>query len=434
MAFTYGFFNAKNLDRVYTAEDFTDYLSGLICNGILDTYGQCFSITSNNNLTVTIGTGKAWINGHYFINDTPYTIDLKSYMDESLKRYVTIGIVCDTSEAVRSCRIEIKSGTATASPIIPNFDNTETRTFLTLASIRLNGGDSVITSQDIFDYRENSSKCGYVKCILGKCKVSEMIAEITAIRQEISGLQSGTLTESVNELRQYLFNSADRIIFEKDDSGRLLYKNKDGSYMSGTVKISGVPYKFEDDGTLITGWTTVSGKYYYYDSEDGNIRTGWIEENGNMYYVTLLEGKLVSQHKTIDGKRYWFDSNGVATESKSKNFPDVDGDGSITSADASNILNFYSQSTGERKYTNDIDGWEKYLADLFAETELTTSDDYIYMAEKDGITLLYYKGDKNNIKIPDEIDGKPVKKIESTCFTDSDVTDVIIPDSVTEIY
>ena len=42
MAFSYGFFNAKNLDRVYTAEDFTSYLSSLICNGILDTYGDNF--------------------------------------------------------------------------------------------------------------------------------------------------------------------------------------------------------------------------------------------------------------------------------------------------------------------------------------------------------------------------------------------------------
>ena len=30
MAFSYGFFNAQNLDRVYTAEDFTAYLSSLI--------------------------------------------------------------------------------------------------------------------------------------------------------------------------------------------------------------------------------------------------------------------------------------------------------------------------------------------------------------------------------------------------------------------
>ena len=96
MSFSYGFFNAQNLDRVYTAEDFTAYLSSLICNGILDTYRQCFAPTIKN-LSVTFGTGKAWIDGHYFISDTLHTIDLSSYVDESLNRYVAIGIYCDRS-------------------------------------------------------------------------------------------------------------------------------------------------------------------------------------------------------------------------------------------------------------------------------------------------------------------------------------------------
>ena len=106
MAFSYGFFNAKNLDRVYTAEDFTNYLSSLICNGILDTYGDNFSITADGGLKITIGTGKACIIGHYFVNDAPYTLNLRQYVDESLSRYVTIGISCDVSDSVRACKLE----------------------------------------------------------------------------------------------------------------------------------------------------------------------------------------------------------------------------------------------------------------------------------------------------------------------------------------
>ena len=75
MAFYSGFFNSKGLDRTYTAEDFTSYLSSIICNGILDTYGQMFKLTAaNSGLGVVLGTGKAWINGHYFINDSRYVI------------------------------------------------------------------------------------------------------------------------------------------------------------------------------------------------------------------------------------------------------------------------------------------------------------------------------------------------------------------------
>ena len=134
MSFSYGFFNAKNMDRTYTAEDFTNYLSSIICNGVFDTYGDCFSVTAGSGLKVVIGTGKAWIDGHYFINDTAYTLDLSKYVDESLSRYVTIGISCDVSENVRACKLEVKSGTASTTPAIPVFEDTASKKFLTLAA------------------------------------------------------------------------------------------------------------------------------------------------------------------------------------------------------------------------------------------------------------------------------------------------------------
>ena len=171
MAFKYGFFNAKNLDRVYTAEDFSDYLSSIICNGVFDTYGDNFLMTAGSGLNLIMGTGKAWINGHYFVNDSPYTINLSQYVDASLSRYVLIGISCDVSDSVRECKIEIKQGTAASSPAIPTFENTSTKAFLTLGAVLLRAGSKTLGS--IVDYRSNEKKCGYVKCILGKCKVSE---------------------------------------------------------------------------------------------------------------------------------------------------------------------------------------------------------------------------------------------------------------------
>ena len=104
MAFSFGFFNSKNLDRTYTAENFNDYLGSIICDGIQDNFGQCFKL-SVNKLKLTIGSGKAWIQGHYFISDTAYTYDLSRYVDESLPRYMAVGICCNTSENVRKVSI-----------------------------------------------------------------------------------------------------------------------------------------------------------------------------------------------------------------------------------------------------------------------------------------------------------------------------------------
>lgn len=368
MAFSYGFFNAKNLDRVYTAEDFTTYLSSLICNGILDTYGDNFSITAGDGLNVTIGTGKAWINGHYFVNDSPYTLSLQQYVDESLSRYVSIGICCDISDSVRACRLAVRQGTAATSPTIPTFDNTETATYLMLAAIRLKGSATNITASNITDCREDEKKCGYVRCILGKCKVSEMLDEMIQIRQDLSGLRDGSLSDAVKELQHYAFNTADRVFFKKDDDGNLFYQDSDGNNVTGEIKIDGIPYQFAPDGVLRTGFRTVFGKRYYYDPQTGNIQLGWVEYMDKMYYVTLSEGKLVNQHRTIDGKRYWFDSYGVAVESRCTNYPDADGDGKVSVSDATTVLNFSSECAAGN-YTNDEDGWEKFLNDTYNKSD-----------------------------------------------------------------
>ena len=198
MAFSYGFFNAKNLDRTYTAENFCDYLGSIICNGIQDNYGQCFKLTANK-LKLTIGSGKAWINGHYFLSDTPYTYDLSGYVNESLGRYLSVGICCNTGENYRKIEFEILSGTPATSPSIPRFKDTETKTYLTLCAVRIDAGAAEIK---ITDYRENTTYCGYVRCILGKCKVTDMMSQLSEITAQINDYNSTILqlTNQVSEL------------------------------------------------------------------------------------------------------------------------------------------------------------------------------------------------------------------------------------------
>ena len=247
MAFSYGFFNAKNLDRVYTAEDFTSYLSSLICNGILDTYGDNFSVTAGGDLSVVIGTGKAWIGGHYFINDMAYTLDLRQYVDESLSRYVTIGISCDVSDSVRACKLEVKSGTAATSPSVPVFENTDTKTYLTLASIRLNGGITSISQSNIKDYRSDENKCGYVKCILGKCKVSEILAALDSYNKTVTELNNrvAEFQERLAEVEE-ICGTTGVILVSAGQCGENVFY---ALYSDGSLKLngSGATYNYDTD-------------------------------------------------------------------------------------------------------------------------------------------------------------------------------------------
>lgn len=267
MAFSYGFFNAKNMDRVYTAEDFTGYLSSIICNGIFDTYGDCFSVTAGTGTNVVIGTGKAWINGHYFTSDSAYTLDLSKYVDESLSRYVTIGISCDTSDNVRACKLEVKSGTAATSPAIPVFTNTDAKTYLTLAAVYLKGGAKTISKSNIRDVRADENKCGYVKCILGKCRVSEMLVAMTILSQ-----QTEEMTAKIDTLQ----STVDMFQLKVDD-------------LTGDIVSTGslgkdIYYVLYSNGNLLVRGT---GEMYDYDT-DSNLSP--FRGNNDIQFVVVDEG------------------------------------------------------------------------------------------------------------------------------------------------
>ncbi|MCM1226027.1 MAG: leucine-rich repeat domain-containing protein [Clostridium sp.] len=273
MATSYGFFDAKNLDRVYTAEDFNKYLSGLICNGVFDTYGDCFKVTSNGDLTVTVGTGKAWINGHYFMSDTPLIFDLSNLVKAAVTTYAIIGISCDTAESARMCKLEILANTGSA----PAFTDTETKKHLTIAKIQLAAGTASILQSNITDYREIADKCGYVKCILGKCKVSEILSKLDSYNKTVT-----ELNERVKELQ-------DRLTEVEEVTGA-----------TGVVLVSAgqcgnnVFYALYSDGLLkLTG----TGATYDYDDSSGSP----FYENEVIKKIEIAHG-ITTLGKNIFGK------------------------------------------------------------------------------------------------------------------------------------
>ena len=249
MAFTYGFFNTKNLDRVYTAEHFTSYLSSIICDGIQDTYGECFSITPAGGFQLRIGSGKAWIQGHYFQNDNGYILDLSQYADSSLPRYVTVGISCDTQESVRSVQIEVLAGTPAVAPFIPSFSNNDTKTTLTLCQVRVNGGSSGITASNITDCRDDEELCGYCRCILGKCKVTEMLIKMTQLKADMDALKAreDAQDSKIAELEEKLKAFTSDVV-AAGQCGEDVYYIR---YADGHVLLqgSGATYDYSDEST-----------------------------------------------------------------------------------------------------------------------------------------------------------------------------------------
>ena len=248
MAFYSGFFNSKGFDRTYTAEDFTSYLSSIICNGILDTYGQNFKLTpASSGLGVVLGTGKAWINGHYFINDARYSIDLSEYMDESLPRYVGIAIYLDTTESVRSVTLKLFPGTPAENPSLPTIPQDAEHVRLLMYAVRLNPGATSLTERDWYDYREDTNVCGYCKCILGKCKVTDLMAQMAQLIVEV---------QENNETIAELTNKVEELEAEVEDIGDIVSAGQCGEnvfyalYSNGKVLLKGTgpTYDYSSSG------------------------------------------------------------------------------------------------------------------------------------------------------------------------------------------
>lgn len=283
MAQSCGFFNSIGHDRTYDAEDFTQYLSSIISNGIFDRYGDCFKVEpigglNANETWVSVKSGKAWINGHYFVLDPYKLFNISDYADASAEKYVIIGIYCDTSDSARKCDFELKVG----DDANVSFSNTEKKTYLTLARIHLSvNKKGTLSATDIYDYRSNESKCGYVKCILGKCGVTEVMNQLQNYNNTVAGY-----TQQIANLNQQMAAMSERM-----DA----IENANATVTRSGVCGDAVQYRLLSNGTLeLIG---SGATYNYYDTSGA---THPLEDN-DLYNNTSVRNVIVNSGITTVG-------------------------------------------------------------------------------------------------------------------------------------
>lgn len=120
MTVTSGFFNSKNHDRLYNAEQLSSIFDGVITDGIFQSIGDAFfvhSLTTSDN-TVLVGTGRAWFDHTWTLNDTPYSIVLDP-PNTALGRIDAVVIDVDSTESVRKNSIMLIKGTYAETPERP---------------------------------------------------------------------------------------------------------------------------------------------------------------------------------------------------------------------------------------------------------------------------------------------------------------------------
>lgn len=119
MAFTFGFYNSLNNDRLYDANQFGALFDGIIQDGVFDNIGSALMTTAGTGMQVLVGTGKAWFNKTWSDNDSvmPLTI---SESDVTRPRIDAVVLVVDKSNGVRANKIMVKKGEAAVEPQKPS--------------------------------------------------------------------------------------------------------------------------------------------------------------------------------------------------------------------------------------------------------------------------------------------------------------------------
>lgn len=175
MSITSGFFNSVNGDRVYNADDMSNYFEGLISAGVIANPSTSMKVTADGTgMTVYVQPGRAIIENRWIKNTAaePLTIPaadvLLNRIDAVVMRYSVEG---------REITLAVKQGTAATSPIAPTMARNESTIEFCLATIHLSAGATKITQSNITDTRPNSAVCGFVTNLVSNIDITELYTQ-----------------------------------------------------------------------------------------------------------------------------------------------------------------------------------------------------------------------------------------------------------------
>lgn len=263
MAVTYGFFNSISGDRVYNADQMSQYFDGLIKNGVYESVGGALQVLAGTGLAVNVQTGRAVINCKWIRNDAVLTLPI-TQAHSVLNRYTAVILRLDVSG--RLVEITTKDGTPASTPTKPAMETSSTIVELCLAYVYVAAGATSISQADITDTRP-SSLCGWVTGLIQQVDTSQLFLQWQTAYQEYYDDMTAqfdawfeSLTQQLNvntyvdkyEKRTVLQSGASNII-PMDMTG-YTYDSDDiiSVFINGLLGASGIDYTLDTSGSTPT--------------------------------------------------------------------------------------------------------------------------------------------------------------------------------------
>ena len=165
------FYNSKDGDREYDADDMTDWLKPFFTTGVFN--GE-LQVTSNDDMTVTVAVGYVNVAGKtkHFVSTQKFDLETAS---GTLNRYDTV--IIRRNDTDRDITVMVQTGSYAASPQVPELVRSGAYYDLMLAKIYVAAGSIKITQENITDTRADASLCGWVVSTVNEVDFSQLTAQ-----------------------------------------------------------------------------------------------------------------------------------------------------------------------------------------------------------------------------------------------------------------
>lgn len=184
MAITSGFFNSLNGDRLYNAEQMSEYFKGIISDGVAENIGGALQVLSGSGMTVNVQSGRAFIDCRWLENNAVETVDITA-AHATLKRYTAVVVRLDYSNRIMS--ITTKDGTPAITPTKPSMTRNEQLYEMCLAYVLVEPGATSISQSKITDTRANKNLCGWVTGVIEQVDTTTLFNQWEAAYNENIG-------------------------------------------------------------------------------------------------------------------------------------------------------------------------------------------------------------------------------------------------------
>lgn len=203
MAYRSGFFNAKqntdgSYDRTYDANDISNYLGGLISDGVVQSSADALQVSVEQaSMQVQIRPGRAFLNNRWFTADSVITLPL-TRAHGTLSRITAVALHFDevNREVIPVC----VDGTLASSPTAPQLDDN----YLLLALVAVPANPSNLSQITVTDSRKFVHalvKYDFDQSVLQKEYIKAFNAWFEGVKNQLGTDAAGNLQNQINALK-----------------------------------------------------------------------------------------------------------------------------------------------------------------------------------------------------------------------------------------